>query len=91
MSSWCRAIWLMTGVAATYTPRRLGAARSTSAAINRALRAFRLPLLIRVDDPDQDAEPMGKVRAALLIAFYGFVYGPGWIVIFAAGRAGHRN
>jgi hypothetical protein len=34
---------------------------------------------------------MGKVRAALLIAFYGFVYGPGWIVIFAVGRVGHRH
>jgi len=34
---------------------------------------------------------MGRLRAALLIAFYGLAYGPGWMVIFALGHVGHRH
>jgi hypothetical protein len=56
-----------------------------------ALRAFHLAPLIQADAPDEDAEPMGRARAALLIAFYGLAYGPGWIVIFALGHVGRRH
>jgi hypothetical protein len=66
--------------------------RRREPAINRALRVFHHGPLIQTDAaPDPDAEPMGRLRAALLIAFYGLAYGPGWIVIFALGHVGHRH
>jgi len=58
--------------------------------INRALRTWHLPPVIRADVPEEP-EPMGRPRAALLIAFYGLAYGPGWMVIFALGHVGHRH
>ena len=64
--------------------------RRREPAINRALRAFGRGPLIQTDAAP-DAEPMGRLRAALLIAFYGLAYGPGWIVIFALGHVGHRH
>ena len=66
--------------------------RRRDPAINRALRAFNRGPLIQTDaPPDPDAEPMGRLKAALLITFYGLAYGPGWMVIFAFGHVGRRG
>jgi hypothetical protein len=61
--------------------------RRRDPAINRALRAWHLPPVIQNGTPE-DPEPMGRLKAALLIAFYGLAYGPGWMVIFALGHVG---
>ena len=65
--------------------------RRRDPAINRALRAWNLPPVNRADAPDEDAEQMGRVKAALLITFYGLAYGPGWMLAFALGHVGHRG
>jgi hypothetical protein len=67
--------------------------RRPDPAINRALRAFNLPPLLttRADAPEEDAEPMSRGKAAVLIAFYTLAYGPAALLFFGwAMHGAHR-
>jgi hypothetical protein len=57
--------------------------RRRDPAINWALRALNLPPLLTGSEPDPDAEPMSRGKAALIVAAYTALYSP-MLVFFVA-------